>query len=51
MMESIFITKSPEETAELGAQLVSRLTPGSVILLYGDLGTGKTHFTKGIAKG
>lgn len=32
-------------------QLASRLMPGSNVLLFGDLGSGKTHFTKGIAKG
>ena len=36
---------------ELGMQLASRLKPGSTVLLFGDLGAGKTHFTKGIAKG
>lgn len=36
---------------ELGSQLASRLKLGSVVLLYGDLGTGKTHFSKGLARG
>lgn len=50
-MKSVYHTKSPEETIELGMELASRLTPGSTVLLFGDLGAGKTHFTKGIAKG
>lgn len=47
----MYSTKTPEETIDLGMQLASRLSGGSNILLFGDLGSGKTHFTKGIAKG
>lgn len=50
-MKSAYITKSPEETMDLGMQLAARLKPGDVVLLFGNLGSGKTHFTKGIAKG
>ncbi len=50
-MKSTYKTKTPEKTIELGMQLASRLTPGTTVLLFGDLGSGKTHFTKGIAKG
>ena len=50
-MFSTYITKSPEETIELGEKLAHRLNGGDTVLLFGDLGTGKTHFTKGIAKG
>ena len=50
-MKSIYQTKTPEETIELGIQLASRLKPGISILLFGDLVSGKTQFTKGIAKG
>jgi len=50
-VKSIYTTKTPEETIELGMELASRLSPGSAVLLFGDLGAGKTHFTKGIAKG
>lgn len=32
-------------------ELASRLKAGSVVLLFGDLGAGKTHFTKGVAQG
>jgi len=50
-MKTIYQTRTPEETIELGMQLAARLRPGSTVLLFGDLGTGKTHFTKGVAKG
>lgn len=44
-------TSSPEETMKLGYQLGERINPGTIITLEGDLGAGKTHFTKGLAKG
>ena len=44
-------TQSQAETHALGATLADRLPAGSVIALYGDLGTGKTHLVKGIADG
>jgi tRNA threonylcarbamoyladenosine biosynthesis protein TsaE len=44
-------TSSPEETMELAQRLGELLEAGSVITLEGDLGAGKTHFTKGLAKG
>lgn len=44
-------TSSPEETMELAKRLGDLLEPSSVITLEGDLGAGKTHFTKGLAKG
>lgn len=50
-MKSIYKTTSPEATMELGEQLAKHLEPGSVVLLFGDLGTGKTHFSKGVARG
>ena len=46
-----FITNSPEETEALGAALGSRLAPGTVIAYQGDLGAGKTAFTRGVACG
>jgi len=42
---------SVEETARLGAALAAFLAPDDVIVLSGDLGAGKTHLTKGIARG
>ncbi len=46
-----YITNSPEETEALGAALGRKLTPGTVIAYSGDLGAGKTAFTRGIARG
>lgn len=46
-----FKTFSVEETIELGEKLGKVLHSGDVITLNGELGAGKTHFTKGIAKG
>ena len=44
------ITKSAKETAEVGERLAIGLKP-SIICLYGDLGSGKTTFTQGFARG
>jgi len=44
-------TRSPEETRVLGQYLGDALTPGIVITLDGDLGSGKTTFAQGIGKG
>lgn len=44
------ITKSYEETIEYGFKIGKLLTSGDCILLAGDLGAGKTTFTKGIGK-
>jgi tRNA threonylcarbamoyladenosine biosynthesis protein TsaE len=46
-----FTTHSAEETTELGRQLAAGLKPGSVVLLRGELGAGKTTMVKGIAEG
>ena len=46
-----FITNSPAETEALGAALAARLTPGTVLAYRGDLGAGKTAFTRGLARG
>lgn len=45
------VSKSSDETVELGEKLARTLKGGEVVALYGDLGGGKTQFTKGIAKG
>ena len=50
-MEKVIRTESPEETQALGEKLGKRLKPGDVIALIGDLGTGKTCLTQGIARG
>lgn len=44
-------TSSVEETMVLGERLAAQCSAGSVLALYGDLGTGKTHLVKGIARG
>lgn len=41
------VSRSPEETRSLGETLAARLTPGSVVALYGELGAGKTEFVRG----
>ena len=46
-----YITKSPEETEAVGAALAGVLKAGTVIAYRGDLGAGKTAFTRGLAKG
>ncbi len=46
-----FITQSEEETRAIARRLATTLQPGATILLYGDLGAGKTAFVRGIAEG
>ncbi len=46
-----FISRSPEETVEFAAALAGYLKGGDIICLFGDLGSGKTTFVKGIAQG
>jgi tRNA threonylcarbamoyladenosine biosynthesis protein TsaE len=46
-----FQSGSPEETGEFASRLAEHLQPGDVIALEGDLGAGKTTFTKGLARG
>ena len=46
-----YITSSPEETENLGARLAEKLLPGTVIAFRGNLGAGKTAFTRGLARG
>ena len=45
-----FITKSPEETIELGIKIGNKLKKGDVIAMQGTLAAGKTTITKGIAQ-
>ena len=49
-MEKI-ITKTPEATESLGVRLGKACHGGEIFLLVGELGAGKTHLTKGLAKG
>ena len=46
-----FLTNSPAETEAVGAALAAGLRPGTVVAYRGDLGAGKTAFTRGLARG
>ena len=50
-MAEEFITHSAEETTAWGRELAARLVPPVLVLLSGDLGSGKTTLTKGIVSG
>lgn len=50
-MRKVITTNSAEETIALGEKLGRLLKPGDVLALFGDLGAGKTTFTKGLAVG
>lgn len=45
-----YITNSVEETIAAAEEVAASLSAGDIILYEGDMGAGKTHFTKGIAK-
>ena len=45
------LSRSEEETEKFAAKLAARLTPGQAVLLRGDLGAGKTVFSRGFARG
>ena len=45
------LTTSEKETITYASQFAKQLKIGDIILLDGDLGAGKTHFTKGLAQG
>ena len=46
-----WISQNEEETARFAHELAQKLSSGDVLALEGDLGAGKTAFTKGLAKG
>jgi len=50
-LQCIFTTLSPEETEALGKAMGSYLVAGDTVALIGELGSGKTCFTKGVAAG
>ncbi len=49
--DSVILSRSDAETEAVGADLASRLGPGAQVLLYGELGAGKTAFVRGLAAG
>ncbi len=48
---SEYTTHSAEQTKQIGVDLGSRLKPGDMIALFGEMGTGKTTFINGVAEG
>ena len=46
-----YITNSEAETEALGASFAGTLPDGAVVAFYGELGSGKTAFTRGMARG
>lgn len=48
---TVFLSKSPEETFGFGELYSKNLKSGDVVVLNGEMGAGKTVFTKGVAKG
>lgn len=46
-----YLSHNETETEALGASLAARLQPGDVVAYLGDLGAGKTAFTRGLARG
>ena len=50
-MNISLLSKSVKDTIAVGAKLGKTLHRGDVVALYGELGAGKTHLAKGIAKG
>jgi tRNA threonylcarbamoyladenosine biosynthesis protein TsaE len=50
MPDNVKHTNGPEETEALGAELAGRLRAGDVVLVSGELGSGKTTFVRGAAR-
>lgn len=48
---AVFLSENAARTVELGKEYAKGLVAGDVVLLFGDMGAGKTQFTKGIALG
>lgn len=46
-----YLTNSEAETEALGAQIAEKLPDGAVVAFYGELGSGKTAFVRGMAQG
>ncbi|MGB9622060.1 MAG: tRNA (adenosine(37)-N6)-threonylcarbamoyltransferase complex ATPase subunit type 1 TsaE [Brevinematia bacterium] len=50
MQKFNYISSSPDETKQIGFELANKVTKGDIIILHGDLGSGKTTFVKGFCK-
>lgn len=50
-MAVLLLSHDADDTQKIGAQLGRYLGPGDIVCLYGELGTGKTVLTKGLANG
>ena len=50
-MESCYSTRSEAETVRVARELVGYLRGGAIVLLFGDLGAGKTAFVRGLVEG
>jgi tRNA threonylcarbamoyladenosine biosynthesis protein TsaE len=46
-----FVTRSSQETIDLGKSFAATIAPGDVVALVGNLGTGKTQFVRGVCAG
>lgn len=51
MRMAVFISRSAEQTVDFAREYASSLKGGDVVLLYGEMGAGKTVFAKGVALG
>ena len=51
MQQKQFITSSKEQTQKFASQFAKKLKGGGVLCFYGDLGSGKTTFIQGLARG
>ena len=51
VMKQQFVTKNVDQTEELAQDFGRSLKGGEVVLLQGEMGAGKTHFCKGLARG
>jgi len=50
MLDTKYTTNNEQETIELGKKFAKKLNLGNIVYLYGDLGSGKTEFIKGICE-
>jgi tRNA threonylcarbamoyladenosine biosynthesis protein TsaE len=50
MSDNVKHTSGPQETEAIGAELAARLTAGDVVLVSGELGSGKTTFVRGACR-